>query len=105
MRFGEIRVESECSLRRGTGFSDCLLLFLRRNTIAGPQINRLDRQLRVGERVTRVEPDRLLVVVDRFARILGGAAIGIKISLQERVVSLDILGRWRGRGGQWHGLP
>ena len=73
--------------------------------VAGSQIHRRDRQLRIGERVTRVEPDRLLVVADRFADIVGGAAIVVEISLQESVVGLDILIRRRGRGGQLRGLP
>ena len=106
MRIGEIRIQIERALRRGTGFCDRLLSFFRRNTdVVGGQIHRRERQLRVGERVTRVEPDRLLVVADRFAGILGGAAIGVEISLQERVVGLDILVRRRGRGGQLRGLP
>ena len=106
MRLGEIRIQIERALRRGTGFCDCLFSFFRRNTaVAGGQIQRRARQLRIGERVTRVEPDRLLVVADRFAGILGGAAIEVKISLQERVVGLDILVRRRGRGGQLRGLP
>src|SRR6476659_5670573 len=89
----------------GTGFCDRLLSFLRRNTdVVVHQTPRRERQLRVGERITRVAPDRLLVVAERFARILASAAIRIEISLQERVVGLDILIRWRGRGGQLRGL-
>ena len=106
MRIGEIRIQLERALRRGAGFCDRLFSFFRRKPgVVGGQIHRRDRQLRIGERVTRVEPDRLLVVADRFAGIVGGAAIGVKISLQKGVVGLDILVRRRGRGGQLRGLP
>ena len=106
MGIGKIRIQLECSLRRGTGFCDRLFSFFsRKPAVVGGQIHRRDRQLRIGERVTRVEPDRLLVVADRFAVILGGAAIVVKIPLQESVVGLDILVRRRGRGGQLRGLP
>ena len=68
MRIGEIRIQLERSLRRGAGFRDRLFSFFRRKTgEVGGQTQRRDRQLRIGERVTRVEPDRLLVVADRFA--------------------------------------
>ena len=82
MRLGEIRIQLERALRRGAGFRDRLFSFFRRNpAVVGGQSHRRGRQLRIGERVTRVEPDRLLVVADRFAEIVGGAAIEIEISL------------------------
>ena len=67
---------------RAFAIASCLS-FARDTPVAGGQIQRRGRQLRIGERVTRVEPDRLLVVADRFAHILGGASIEVEISLQE----------------------
>ena len=47
----------------------------------GDQVDRRWREFRVGERVTRIEPDRLLVVADRLAEIVRGAQIEMKIPL------------------------
>ena len=79
MRIGEIRIELEGAPRRGTGFCDRLFSFFRRKTrsVIGGQTVGGVRQLRIGERVTRVEPDRLLVVADRLPGVLGRAAAAI----------------------------
>src|SRR5207253_259081 len=100
MPIGEVRIQLDRSLRRSMGFYDRLFSFFRRKTrVVGGVSQRVDRQLRKGERVMRVKPDCLLVVADRFAGILEGAAIVVKIPLQKGVVGLDILVRRRGRGG------
>ena len=82
MRLGEVRIQSERALRRGTGFFGGLFYFFSRHkAVVGAKIQGGRRQLGVGERVTRVEPDRLLIVADRFAVILGDAAIKVEIPL------------------------
>ena len=106
MRLREILVQTERALRRGPSFCDRLLSFFQRNTaVDAGQIPRRDRQLGIGQRVTRVESDRLFVVADRFAGILLGAALAVEIPLQEGVVGLDVVVRRRGRGGQLCALP
>src|ERR1700759_5059883 len=104
MRLGELRVESQRLLRRGARFGGDLLNFFARNqTITHGEVPRCGGELRVGESVTRIESDRLFVVVDRSARILGRVAVVVEISTQKRVVGIDVLVRRRRSGSQLRG--
>ena len=60
MGLGEIRIQLECALCRGACFCERLFsFFCRKPGVGGGQIQRCARQLRIRERVTRIEPDRL----------------------------------------------